>query len=644
MRVYQLAKKLGIDNKKLLQILKDYNLPVKSHMSVLDEETAQIVEHEIEEKLTKEKAHEEKQFLESLNKIEIEFPVSVRDFSTKIGVKVSELLKKLIQSGKMININQNVDVELARKIAMDYGYLIEEKKPEEEVLFRVDLEGKDLKKRPPVVTLMGHIDHGKTSLLDRIRNSRITQREAGGITQHIGAYQVDTSHGRITFVDTPGHETFTMMRARGAQVTDIVILVIAADESVMPQTVEAADHAKEAKVPIIVAVNKIDLADTDMDTVKRDLGKMELTPEDWGGKTVCVKVSAKTGEGIDELLEMIILQSEMMDLKADYDRDAVGVVVESRISKQKGPLSTLLVQHGILKKGDFVVCGEFYGKVRNLWDDLGNSIEKAGPSFPAEVLGLNGPPEAGDKFYVVDGEETARRIAQSRKDQQTAEKMKTQTVSLEDVLQRNSKQEDKELKVILKADTFGTSEAVVASLQKLDVENVKIKIIHCGVGAANVSDVMLAEASGAIIVCFNTTVDSQAKQMAHSKSIDVRIYNVIYELINEIKQALEGLIAPQVRRVFLGRVAVKKVFKLSKAGIIAGSMVEQGLVRRGARAELIRDGNIIYRGKVQTLKRFKDDAKEVQQGYECGISLGYNDVKEGDFIDVYTEEIEKRSG
>ncbi len=641
MRVYELAKKLNLDSKKLLSLLKEYNINVKSHMSNLDPETAEILYHELEERLRKEAELQRQKFLESLKRIEIEFPITVRDLAAKLGTKPSELLKKLLQKGKILNLNQNVDKDTARSIGEEFGYLIEEKVPEEERLIKVELKKENLKKRPPVVTLMGHIDHGKTSILDRIRSSNIVDRETGGITQHIGAYQVSTSRGKITFIDTPGHETFTQMRARGANVTDIVILVVACDEGVMPQTVEAYNHAKEAGTPIICALNKIDKPQADPDKVKTQLQKIGLVPEEWGGDTICVNVSAKTGRGIEELLEMISLQAEIMDLRADYDRPALGVVIEAKLSPKKGTVATLLVQHGVLRKGDFVICGQYYGRIRNMYNDREREVNFAEPSTPVEIIGLNGTPSAGDKFFVIPSEDTAKEIIRRKEEEKKLSKQ-AQGLRLEDVFKKIQSKELKELKIILKADAFGTAEAIESALKKLSTQEVSIKIIHSGVGGVSVSDVLLAKASQAIIIGFNVKVESKAKELAKEEKVDIRVYRIIYELLEEVKKALEGLLEPIVKRVFLGRAEVKKVFKLSKAGVVAGCLVIKGIIKRGGLAELIRDIECIFKGKITSLKRFKDDIREVREGYECGISLGFNDIKEGDFIDCYIEEIQEK--
>jgi len=640
MRVYELAKKLNLDSKRLLKLLKEYNINVKSHMSNLDAETAEILYHELEERLKKEAELERKKFLESLKKIEIDFPITVRDLASKLQIKPSELLKKLLEKGKVLNINQNIDEETAKKIGEEFGYLIEKKLPLEEKLTKLELKEANLKKRPPVVTLMGHIDHGKTSILDKIRKSNIVDTEAGGITQHIGAYQVETPYGKITFIDTPGHQTFTQMRARGANVTDIVVLVIACDEGVMPQTIEAYNHAKEAGTPIICALNKIDKPQADPEKVKTQLQKIGLVPEEWGGDTICVNVSAKTGQGINELLEMISLQAEMMDLKADFNRPALGVVIEAKLSPKKGILATLLVQHGILKKGDFIVCGKYYGKVRNMYDDRGRELDSAEPSTPVEIIGLDGLPNAGDKFFVVPSEDVAKEIIERKVEEEKAVKY-SQGLRLEDVFKKIQAKELKELKIILKSDTYGTAQAIEDALKKLSGEKVTIKIIHSGVGNVSVSDVLLAKASQAIIIGFNVKVEPKAKDLAKEEKVDIRLYRIIYELLDEVKKALEGLLEPVIKKVFLGRAQVKKVFKLSKAGVVAGCLVIKGIIKRGSIAELVRDKDCIFKGKIVSLKRFKDDVREVKEGYECGISLGFEDIKEGDFIDCYIEETQK---
>ncbi|MCM8826714.1 MAG: translation initiation factor IF-2 [Candidatus Omnitrophica bacterium] len=630
MRIHELAKSLNIDSKELIEKLKAINFPVKSHMSTVDEETAEIIRHEIEDLKKKE--------IES-NVVEVEFPISVKDLAVKLNQKSSDILKFLLQQGKFYTINQNIDEDLARQIAYHYKVNLKRKPSYEEEIFSLKIDEKEKEKRAPVVTLMGHIDHGKTSILDYIRKSKIAEQETGGITQHIGAYRVVLPKGSITFLDTPGHETFTAMRARGADITDIVILVVAADEGIKPQTVEAIDHARQAKVPIIVAINKIDKENANIDLVKQQLSKYGLVPEDWGGNTITVGVSAKTGKGMDDLLDMILLQAELMDLKASYKAPLIGVVIEAKLSKGRGPLATVLVQQGILKKGDMCVCGLYWGKIRALYDDRGRLIEEALPSYPVEVIGLNGVPNPADKIFVVPDEKMARQIVEKKKEEEKLKERKTTVhLKLEDLYKR--KQEgQKQLRIVLKADVGGSLEAIEEALKKLSTSEVEVQFIHLGVGAISFSDVLLAEVSDAVIVGFRVETDGQAKEAAKTKGIEIRVYHIIYELIDDIKSAMEGLLAPQVRKVFLGRAKVKKVFKLSKDIVVAGCVVEKGKILRTGFVQLIRDNQQIFEGKITSLKRFKDDVREVNEGLECGISIGYADIKEGDYIDVFSEEV-----
>lgn len=629
MRVHELAKELNIGSKELLERLKQLNFPAKSHMSVIDDETAEIIKHEISD-LEKQEIAE--------NVIEVEFPITLKDLAVKLNLKPSELLKEFMKEGKLFTINQSLSEEVATEFAYKRKITLKQKATFEEKVF--DDEGGEEKQRAPVVTLMGHIDHGKTSILDYIRKSRITARESGGITQHIGAYSVDYNGKMISFVDTPGHATFTAMRARGANVTDIVIIVIAADEGIKPQTVEAIDHAKAANAPIIVAINKIDRKNADVDMVKQQLSKHELSPEDWGGKTICCPVSAQTGEGIEHLLEMIILQAEIMELKAVYERSSIGVVVEAKLSKGRGSVATVLVQQGILKVSDICVCGSTWGKIKALNDDKRQRVDSAIPSQPVEIIGLNGVPTPGDTFFIAPDEKTARNIVERRLEQEKKEKeVKPVHFKLEDLHKKIAQEHLKQLKIILKADVGGTLEAVEVALSKFSTEEVELQFVHKGVGAINHSDVLLADVSDAVIVGFKVDADTQARDMAKQKDIEIRIYHIVYELIDDIKAALEGMLAPTVRRTFLGRAKVNKVFKLSKSGIIAGCTVEKGKIIRDTAAQLTRDNEVIFDGKVVSLKRFKDDAKEVTEGLECGISVGYDKIKEGDIIDVFNEEI-----
>jgi len=627
-----LAKEFGLDTKTLIEKLKNINFPVKSHMTVVDDETAQIIRHEIEDLLKKE--------IES-NVVEVDFPITVKDLAVKLNLKPSQLLMDLMKEKKLYNINQNLDEETAKSIAYKYKVNLKKKPPIEDVILKQ--EGKDIRKRPPIVTLMGHIDHGKTSLLDYIRKSRIAQQEAGGITQHIGAYQVKLSNGKITFLDTPGHETFTAMRARGANITDIVILVVAADEGIKPQTEEAISHARAANVPIIVAINKIDKPNANIDMVKQQLAKLDLLAEDWGGNTITVGVSAKTGEGVNDLLDLILLQAETMELKASYDKPAVGVVIESKLSKGKGPVLDILVREGILRVGDFCVCGMHYGRIRAMYDDMKNLVKEVEPSSPVEIIGINGIAEPGEKFFIVGDEKTAREIAERKKTELLKNKISVPAhFKLEDLSKQKEEGKAKELRIILKADVGGTLEAVKDALSKFSTEEVKINIVHKSVGAINNSDVLLAETADSIIVGFKVDADSNIRELIRQKGIQMRIYQIIYELLDDIKAALEGLLAPQIKRIFLGRAIVRAVFKLSKAGTIAGCFVQKGKILRGAKCTLYRDNNIIFEGKIQSLKRFKDDVREVQEGLECGINIGYDDIKENDIIDVFDEEIISR--
>ncbi|MDD4954753.1 MAG: translation initiation factor IF-2 [Candidatus Omnitrophica bacterium] len=630
MRIHELAKKLGIDSKELLVKLQSLNFPVKSHMSSVDDDTAEIIKNEIVD--LKKKEIEE-------NVIEVDFPISVKDLAVKLNKKPSELLSDLLKEGKFLNINQNLDDKMAAEIAYKYKINLK-KKPTQEEAILIKTEAKDLKKRAPIVTLMGHIDHGKTSLLDYIRKSKIAEKESGGITQHTGAYQVNLPKGKITFLDTPGHETFTAMRSRGANITDAVILVVASDEGVKPQTEEALDHAKAANVPILVAITKMDKANANPDMVKQQLSKLDLTPEDWGGKTTTVGVSAKTGQGIDELLDLILLQAELLELKADYGRAAVGAVVEARLSKGKGPLVAVLVREGVLKVGDCCVCGHYWGKIKAMNDDRGNNVVTAEPSAPVEVLGLNGVPNPGDQLFVVPDEKSAKEIVERRREEDAKLKLKAPAhFKLEDLYKKVKEEHQKQLKVILKADVGGTLEAVDEALKKISHEEVELVLSHKGVGAINASDVLLAEVTDAIIVGFKVTIDNQARDLAKQKGIEIRVYQIVYELIDDIKAAFEGMLTPQVKKIFVGRARVKAVFKLSKSGIIAGSIIEKGKMQRNLTCQLMRGNKIIFEGKISSLKRFKDDVKEVAEGVECGIGIGYNEIEEGDYIDAYSEEL-----
>ncbi|MFH1778404.1 MAG: translation initiation factor IF-2 [Candidatus Omnitrophota bacterium] len=574
-----------------------------------------------------------------LKKLSVRLPITVKDLATKLNVKPNDIIMRLMKQKTMATINQALDEETANLIARDFGFQLERPPtPEEEILKSYEVVDKaKLVLRAPVVTLMGHVDHGKTSLLDVIRKSRQTEKEAGGITQHIGAYEVNVGKGHVTFLDTPGHEAFTAMRARGAQATDIVVLVVAADDGVMPQTIEAIDHARAASVPIVVALNKIDKSEADPDKVKKQLMQVGLVSEDWGGKTITVGVSAKTGQGIDELLEMILLEAELLELKADPTRPAKGVVIEGKLSKGSGPIATVLVQAGTLKVGDIVIAGLQFGNIRAMINDLGHRVTEALPSKPVEILGLDGVPQAGDVFFVVQDEKLAKDIVARRQQEAKAKKLQPiKRITLEDLSQQVKEGKVKELKLIVKADVQGSLEALTQSLNGLETKDIKLDIIHSGVGSVNESDVMLVAASNAIIIGFHVELTPEADEKAKLEKVDVRLYRIIYEAISDIRSAVEGLLEPHVEEVFVGRVEVRQVFKVSKAGTIAGSYVLKGKAIRGANCRLMRDKTKVYEGKMSSLKRFKDDVKEVAEGFECGVGLeNFSDINVGDIVEIY---------
>lgn len=572
--------------------------------------------------------------------IKIGDTVSVKELAEKMSKPAAEIIKKLLMLGIMATINQELDFETGSLIAEDFGIQVEKliDKTSEEVLLKEEEDREeDLKPRPPIVTIMGHVDHGKTSLLDAIRETNVIATEAGGITQHIGAYNVNIDGKKIAFLDTPGHEAFTAMRARGANVTDIAILVVAADDGVMPQTAEAINHAKAANVTIIVAINKIDKPGANPDRVKQELTEYGLLSEDWGGDTIMVPVSAKQKQGIDNLLEMILLSAEMLELKANPNKKAKGTVVEAQIDKGKGPVATILVQEGTLNVGDAFVVGHTSGRIRAMVDDKGRRLKKAGPSTPVEILGLSEVPDAGDIFIVMDDEKDARQIAEKRKDKQKQEQQKSnQKVSLEDIFNQIQEGKMKELNIIVKADVQGSVEAVKQSLQKLSNEEVKVKTIHGGVGAITESDVMLASASNAIIIGFNVRPQPAASELAEKDAVDIRLYRVIYNAIDDIEAAMKGMLEPEYKEVVLGHAEVRTIFKVSSVGTIAGCMVTDGKITRNSSVRLVRNGIVVHEGSLASLKRFKDDAKEVNSGYECGLNLDrYNDVKEGDVIESF---------
>jgi len=679
-RVHKLAKELGLSSKELVEKLHALKIDAKGHMSNLDDKAAEIVREKLKakakvkpalkEKKVKErpkkkpeKAHKEKavervkkekveekpkEEKKLLKPLEVKIPLTVKELSVRLSIKPSELIKKLMAKKIFANINKSLTEEIVKDIAADYGYEIKKPPTIEEELLK-DLE--DTRKiggeaiRPPVVTLMGHVDHGKTSLLDYIRKTNVAGKEKGGITQHIGAYEVMLEKGAVTFLDTPGHEAFTAMRARGANATDIVVLVVAADDGIMPQTKEAISHAKAANVPIVVAINKCDLAGANIDKVKRQLAEQALHPEDWGGSTITMPVSAKTGEGVKELLEMLLLEAEMLELKANPNLHARGVVIEGKLSPGRGVVTTLLVKNGTLRVGDVILSGLYYGKVKAMINDKGAHVKEAPPSMPVELLGLSGVPQAGDEFFAVRDEKKAKTLSLLK---QTHEKERVQAsserITLEQLYDRIKKGDIKDFKIIIKADVVGSLEALKKSLEELSTKEITLSVIHGGVGNVNESDVVLAMASGAIVIGFHVKVEEKAKATSEKEKIDIRLYNIIYEVTEDIKAAMEGQLEPATKEVFQGKAEVRQVFKVTKVGTVAGCLVTKGKIARSAIVKLFRGKNAIYEGKISNLKRFKDDAREVAENFECGIALqGHNDIKPGDVIAAYTiEKIARR--
>lgn len=581
------------------------------------------------------------------SEIEVTGPMTVGELARLLRREASELIKKLMGMGVMATINQEIDVDTITLVAQEFGAKVNYKEVIDESAFEDLVEEDDLEnlqERAPVVTIMGHVDHGKTTLLDTIRHTKVTAGEAGGITQHIGAYQVEDKGKKITFLDTPGHAAFTTMRARGAEVTDITILVVAADDGVKPQTVEAINHAKAADVPIIVAVNKMDKPEANPDRVKQQLTEHGLVPEEWGGENIFVPVSAVKGEGIDELLEMILLVAEVQEKKANPNKRARGVVIEAELDKGRGAVATLLVQNGTLHVGDAVVVGNSFGRVRAMINDLGKRVKTAEPSMPVAILGLSDVPEAGDPFMAFEEEKKARDIADRRSEKRRQEELGfSSRVTLDDLYKQIQEGDVKDLNVIIKADVQGSAEALRSSFEKIDVEGVRINIVHSGAGAITESDVSLASASNALIVGFNVRPEPQARVTAEQEKVEIRLYRVIYDAIEELESAMKGMLDPEFRDKMVGRAEVRQIFKVSKVGTIAGCYVTEGKMVRDGKAQLIRDGVVIHEGDIDTLKRFKDDAKEVAQGYECGVTLkNYNDIKENDVLEIFILEEVKR--
>ncbi|EOR27488.1 MULTISPECIES: translation initiation factor IF-2 [Clostridium] len=668
-RVYELAKELQISSKELIELLmSEFSVDVKNHMSVIEDEDAELIKELIGEnnssdnktivdeyeeilaeevnnqakKRKKKKSEEEEDVIGEGGSgvVEIGETITVKELSEKLGKPTADVIKTLIFTGVMAAINQEIDFATAEKVCEKYECLVvkKEEKEELEIVEEEDVIEENLVKRPPIVTVMGHVDHGKTSLLDAIRKANVTAHEAGGITQHIGAYTVNLNGEKLTFLDTPGHEAFTAMRARGAQVTDVVILVVAADDGIMPQTKEAISHCKAAGVPIIVAINKIDRPGANIERVKQELTEYELVAEDWGGDTICVPVSAKTGENLEQLLEMVLLTSEMAEFKADPKRKAKGTVIEAKLDKGRGAVATLLIQNGTLHVGDSILVGSTYGRIRAMFDDKGKSIKKAGPSIPVEILGLSEVPAAGDRFTVVKDEKTARNMAELRKQKIKDESFHSANrVSLEDLYNQIQEGTVKELGIIVKADVQGSVQAIKQSLEKLSTEDVKVRVIHGGVGAITETDVTLATASNALLIGFNVRPDSNATIIADKEGVEIKTYRIIYDAIEDVKSAMIGMLDPEYKEVVNGKAEARVVYKISNVGTIAGCYVTDGKILRNSEVRVIRDGIVIFESTLASLKRFKDDVKEVNAGYECGLSVEkFNDIKEGDVIESFS--------
>lgn len=693
-RIYELAKELGLNSKEMIELLSDMGIEAKSHMASLTEKEVGLIKAELSPenrqqkdkdvslkakkkkinekdediKLEKKKKLTEKD-IETLDsekqkksdkkkkrndkpqpeetELRMTAPITVKDYSEQIGKSSSEIIMKLMEMGIMANVNQDIDKDTITQLSDAIGVevIVESAESQEELdindgLKQIEDKPEDLKPRPPVITVMGHVDHGKTSLLDTIRKTHVTEKESGGITQHIGASEVYAGEKKIVFLDTPGHEAFTAMRARGAQITDIAILVVAADDGVKPQTIEAINHAKAAGIPIMVAMNKMDRPEANPNKVMQELSEHDLLVEEWGGDVICVQVSAKTGEGIENLLEMVLLMAEMLELKANPNRPAEGIVLEARLDKAKGSVATIIIQKGTIRIGSSLVAGASYGRIRAMTNSNGVPIEEAGPSTAIEILGLSSVPEAGDKVNAVEEDKVARQIAEKRHERNRRAFFKeTAHVSLEDLFDQIQQGEVKDLNIVVKADVQGSVGALSQSLLKLSNEDVKVNIISSGVGTVTESDILLASASNAIIIGFNVRPSSSVTSVAEREKVDIRTYRVIYEAIDDVQAAMKGMLEPEFKEVVLGKVEIRATFKVPNIGTIGGAYVLEGKVLRNAEVRLVRDGIVIYEGKISSLKRFKDDAKEVVAGYECGIGLeNYNDIKEGDIIEAFKME------
>ena len=668
-RIHKLAKELGIESKILVDELKKQGIDVKTHMSSIDEETAELLKNILSEQESKKVAKkaskkvgkkqpsvskkktatEEKTETVSTeeppkSKIRLSEAITVKELAEAMGCETNEVIKKLMEMGTMSTINQIVDMDAATVIAKKFGFEAEVVSIKDEIITEEE-DSAEAVLRPPIVTIMGHVNHGKTSLLDAIRESNVMDTEAGGITQHIGAYEVEAKKGKIVFLDTPGHEAFTAMRARGAQITDIVVLVVAADDGIMPQTVEAINHAAAAQVPIIVAINKIDKPNANPEKVKQTLTEYNLVPEEWGGTVIFVEVSAKKRTGLENLMEMILLQAEIMEIKANPNIPAKGTVIEAKLDRGRGSVATVLVQRGTLTVGDSFVAGLHHGKIRALINDKGKKIEKAGPSTPVEVLGLSGVPQAGDSFVVVKDDRKARQIGDIRLQRQREEFLSgTSRVTLEDLHQKIQEGEIKELKIVIKGDVQGSVQALCESLDKLSTSEVALKVIHGGVGGITEIDILLASASNAVVIGFNVRPTEKASVFAKNEKIEMKLYTVIYDVISDIKAAMEGLLEPTFVEKVVGRAEVREVITISKVGPVAGCYVTDGVIMRNSEARLIRDSTVVHQGKIISLRRFKEDVKEVATGFECGIRIEkFIDIKRGDIIEPFIyEEITRK--
>ena len=664
MRVYELAKILGKSNKDLMKILEDLGIEVKTHMSSIENDVAQLVEDALTEEAAPKNASDGN-VSKGKSKIELGENITIKAVAEKIGVSSADAVKTLMSAGIMVPATSVADGKilevLGQAFNIEFDVISQKEEPSKQKPSKKDVvpekkerneskeskepqENRSLTPRPPIVTVMGHVDHGKTTLLDTIRHANVTASEAGGITQHLGAYIVEHDKKSVVFLDTPGHEAFTAMRARGADVTDIVILVVAADDGVMPQTKEAIDHIKAAGVPIVVAVNKVDKPTAKPDRVRQQLSDVGVVPEEWGGDVIMVDVSAKVGDGIDHLLEMVLLVAEMQDLKGDADASPKGVVIEAELDKGKGAVATVIVQQGTLKRGDIVLFDTAWGKVRALIDTTGKNVDKAGPSMPVELLGLVDVPQPGEAFTVVPSEREARDALSSSRAIQRDSGTPMRKASLEDLYAQMQEGQVPQLNLLVKCDVQGSVEALCSSLEKMATNEVGVSIVHKGVGRIAESDVMLASASNAVIIGFNVRPDANAKKIAESDGVEVRIYSIIYDVIDDMKAAMEGLLKPTLREQRLGEIEIREIFKIPKAGKIAGSHVMQGLVRRSSRVRVVRSGVVIWDGNISTLRHFKDEAREVKAGFDCGIGLaGFQDFEEKDILEAYEIIEEKRT-